>query len=90
MCSLIRQKRTQAGISLRQLSGAMGQAGFSLGRLSLVERGLARMSAHDEAAIIKTIDLLAPLSKSRQLILKAARGMDFATDVREARLAEAR
>jgi len=89
--SIIQKRRLEAGLTLREIAKAMGP-GFSRARLSILERGLTNVPARDQAAILETIDRLAPLHQHRRRIVAIARDIDFAlfvTDVRDARSASA-
>jgi hypothetical protein len=91
METIIQQRRREAGLTIRDLAKALGP-GFSIGRLSMGERGLIDIPAHDEKAILGAIERLAPLHRHRRKILTLARDMDFGNlvaDVREARCAAA-
>jgi hypothetical protein len=91
METIMRERRIQSGLTLRDISNALG-GGFSQARVSLAERGLINLPAHDEKAILDTIERLAPLHQHRRRIVAIARDMDFApfvADVREARCAAA-
>ena len=60
--------------------------------MSLAERGIIQIPAHDELAILEAITRLAPLSEGRRRIAEIARDLDlapFVADVREARSAAA-
>jgi hypothetical protein len=91
METVIRAKRVQSGLTLREIAKALGE-GFSPARVSLAERGIIQIPVHDESAILETIARLAPLSEGRRRIVEIARDMDFApfvAHVREARCAAA-
>jgi hypothetical protein len=91
METVIREKRIQSRLTLRELAKALGE-GFSPARLSLAERGIIKIPVHDELAIFEAIIRLAPLSEGRRRIVEVARDIDFApfvADVREARYAGA-
>ena len=91
MGTVIRQKRIESGLTLREIARALGP-GFSLGKLSMGERGVIKLSARDEATILAVIRRLAPLSNGRRRIIKTARDMNLATfvaDMREGRVAAA-
>ena len=91
METVMREKRIQAELTLREIGKALGK-GFSAAKLSLAERARIKISAHDEVAILAGITRLGPLSKGRRRIVEVARDMDFApfvADVREARCAAA-
>jgi transcriptional regulator with XRE-family HTH domain len=91
METILRGKRMQSGLTLRELAKALGE-GFSPARVSLAERGLISLPAHDKTAILETIERLAPLHQHRRRIAAIARDIDFApfvADVREARCAQA-
>lgn len=87
MKTVMQYRRQKAGLTLRDIAKALGP-GFSPARLSLCERGLIKAPAHDQAAILETIERLAPLHQQRQRIARMVRDMDFApfvADVRDAR-----
>lgn len=85
-------ERIAAKLSLRELSDMLGHDGFSPAKLSLVERGLIPVTAHDEKLILATIRRVAQLSRARKGILASARQIDlgeFVSDLREGRAAVA-
>jgi len=85
--SIIQKRRLEAGLTLREIAKAMGP-GFSRARLSILERGLTNIPTGDQAAILETIERLAPLHQQRRRIVAIARDIDFApfvADVRDAR-----
>ena len=91
--SIIQKRRLEAHLTLREIAKAMGP-GFSRARLSILERGLTNVPVptSDQAAILETIERLAPLHQHRRRIVAIARDMDFApfvADVRDARRASA-
>lgn len=91
MKTAIQERRLQAGVRLQELSKAMGP-GFSVGKLSMAERALIQIPAHEERIILAAIDRLGPLCATRRHIRKVAREIDFApclADLREGRAAHA-
>jgi transcriptional regulator with XRE-family HTH domain len=89
---IVKKRRIEFGLTLRDLAKALGP-GFSPARLSLSERGLVDMPAHDQRAVLEAIERLAPLCKHRRRIVELARDMDlapFVADVRAARCVAAR
>ena len=90
MKTSIRERRIQSGLTLREMSKALGW-GFSPAKLSLAERGLVQIPEHEENAILEAIERLAPLCANRRRIVEIAREIDFApllTDLRQATLSQ--
>jgi len=89
ICSTVIQKRRhEAGLTIRDLAKALG-FGFSIGRLSMGERGLLKLPAEDQKVILGTIERLAPLCKHRRRIVELAKNIDFAPVIAEVRDARA-
>jgi hypothetical protein len=91
MKTAIQDRRVKAGVTLRELAKALGP-NFSTARLSLAERALIRIPAHEEKLILESIDRLGPLCANRRRIVEVAREVDFGpilADLREARAAHA-
>ncbi len=87
----LQDRRLKAGLTLRELSSALGP-GFSTWRLSVAERALVKISAHEERMILAAIERLGPLCADRRHIRAVAREIDFAptlADLRESRSAHA-
>jgi transcriptional regulator with XRE-family HTH domain len=85
----MREKRIQSGLTLRDISNALGK-GFSQAKISLAERGLTNISVSDQVVILEAIERLTPLNQHRHRIAEIVRDMDFApfvADVRAARCA---
>lgn len=64
------------GVTLRELAKALGP-NFSAARLSLAERALIQIPAHEERMILAAIDRLGPLCADRRRIREVAREIDF-------------
>jgi len=91
MKTAIQDRRVRAGVTLRELAKAMGP-NFSAAKLSLAERALIQIPAHEERMILAAIDRLGPLCENRRRIVEVARKVDFGpclADLREARAAHA-
>lgn len=84
MVTIIREKRVKLGLTLRDISNALGK-GFSQAKISLAERGLTNLSVRDQAVILEAIERLAPLHQQRRRIVAIARDMDFAPFVADVR-----
>jgi hypothetical protein len=82
----LQNRRLKAGLTLRELAKALGP-GFSTYRLSVAERALIQIPAHEERMILAAIDRLGPLCADRRRIREVAREIDFSpclADLREA------
>jgi hypothetical protein len=86
MKTVIQEGRLAAGLTLRELSKGLGP-GFSPARLSLAERNLIQIPAHEERAIMEAIDRLGPLCANRRRIVEIAKDLDLRPFVREAHCA---
>jgi len=81
----IKERRKQFGVSLDQLSAALGP-GFSHARLSIAERGLIELSKPEQTAILSAIERIGELRSDVREIVQRVERINLAawcSDIRE-------
>jgi hypothetical protein len=81
----MRYHRRAAGVSLDELSAALGP-GFSRARLSVAERGLIELSVSERQIIVEAIERLGLLRSQIRRVVDTAKSLDltgFCVDLRK-------